>query len=83
MPTADDLENGTKVAESDFMTRPDTKLPAGFAALQDEYATLKKQLAATINTGDAAAREAYANSKTQFIQRVVQIAISAGYPHRP
>jgi GrpB-like predicted nucleotidyltransferase (UPF0157 family) len=48
-----------------------------------EYATLKKQLAATIDAGDAAAREAYANSKTQFIQRVVQIAISAGYPRRP
>jgi hypothetical protein len=36
-PTADDLENGTKVAEAGFMTRTGTKLAAGFAALEDVF----------------------------------------------
>lgn len=47
-----------------------------------EYATLKKELAAEVDAADASAREEYANAKTQFIERVVQIALAAGYPHR-
>ena len=47
-----------------------------------EYATLKKQLAAEVEAADASARGAYANAKTQFIGRVVQIALAAGYSHR-
>ena len=46
-----------------------------------EYLTLKRQLATEVDAGDASAREAYANAKTQFIERVVRIALAAGYPH--
>ena len=46
-----------------------------------EYVVLKKQLAAGVDAADASAREAYANAKTQFIERVVRIALAAGYPH--
>ena len=45
-----------------------------------EYATLKKQLAAVADAMDANAREGYANAKGEFIDRVVQIALRAGYP---
>ena len=48
-----------------------------------EYVVLKKQLAAGVDAADASAREAYANAKTQFIERVVRIALAAGYPHCP
>ena len=40
-----------------------------------EYATLKKQLATVTDATDASAREAYANGKSEFIQRVLQIAL--------
>ena len=46
-----------------------------------EYVLLKKQLAAGVDAADASARQAYANAKTQFIERVVRIALAAGYPH--
>jgi len=46
-----------------------------------EYVLLKKQLAAGVDAAGASAREAYANAKTQFIERVVRIALAAGYPH--
>ena len=46
-----------------------------------EYVILKKQLAAGVDAADASTREAYANAKTQFIERVVRIALAAGYPH--
>jgi GrpB-like predicted nucleotidyltransferase (UPF0157 family) len=45
-----------------------------------EYATLKKQLAAVADATDVSAREAYANAKSEFVERVVRIALGAGYP---
>jgi GrpB-like predicted nucleotidyltransferase (UPF0157 family) len=45
-----------------------------------EYAALKKHLAARTAAEDALSREAYANEKSEFIERVVQIALAAGYP---
>ena len=47
-----------------------------------EYATLKKQLASLVDAADSSTREAYANAKSEFIDRVVQIALAAGYPRR-
>jgi GrpB-like predicted nucleotidyltransferase (UPF0157 family) len=45
-----------------------------------EYATLKNQLAAVTDATDERAREAYANAKSEFIERMIQIALRAGYP---
>ena len=47
-----------------------------------EYVTLKKRLAASVNAADCSSREAYANAKSDFIDRTVQIALAAGYPRR-
>jgi GrpB-like predicted nucleotidyltransferase (UPF0157 family) len=45
-----------------------------------EYATLKRQLAMRYNEGELSSLEAYANAKTEFIERVVQTALAAGNP---
>jgi len=45
-----------------------------------EYASLKKQLAAATDATGAGAREAYAKAKSEFIERVIQLALRAGYP---
>jgi len=45
-----------------------------------DYARLKKQLAAVTEAADVSSREAYAKAKSEFIERVVQIALAAGYP---
>lgn len=45
-----------------------------------EYETLKRRLASTFAADDAAARECYAQAKTEFIERVVASALAAGYP---
>jgi GrpB-like predicted nucleotidyltransferase (UPF0157 family) len=45
-----------------------------------EYVTLKRHLAAQVNAGELSSHEAYANAKSEFIDRVVQIALAAGYP---
>jgi GrpB-like predicted nucleotidyltransferase (UPF0157 family) len=47
-----------------------------------EYVTLKKRLATLVNVADSSSRETYANAKSGFIDRVVQIALAAGYPRR-
>ena len=44
------------------------------------YEQLKRQLAARLTPKDAAAREAYAQAKTSFIERIIQIALETGYP---
>ena len=44
-----------------------------------EYATLKKRLAAQVNAAEFSSRETYANAKSEFIDRVVQMALAAGY----
>jgi len=45
-----------------------------------KYTMLKKQLAAVTNAIDPSAREAYANAKGEFVNRVVEIALQTGYP---
>ena len=45
-----------------------------------EYVTLKKHLATLVNAAEFSSREAYANAKSEFIDRVVQVALAAGYP---
>jgi GrpB-like predicted nucleotidyltransferase (UPF0157 family) len=45
-----------------------------------EYADLKRRLAPRYDAADPAAREAYAQAKTAFVQRVVEAALAAGYP---
>jgi GrpB-like predicted nucleotidyltransferase (UPF0157 family) len=45
-----------------------------------EYVVLKKRLAALTDAADNSSREAYACGKSEFIQRVLQTALSAGYP---
>ncbi len=45
-----------------------------------EYGVLKRQLATQYDAGNTADREAYAIAKTEFIERVVKIALAKGYP---
>jgi len=45
-----------------------------------EYAALKARLAAETDANDAASREAYADAKGEFIDGVVRVALSEGYP---
>jgi GrpB-like predicted nucleotidyltransferase (UPF0157 family) len=45
-----------------------------------QYVALKKRLAAVTDATDAPSREAYASAKREFIERVVQTALAAGYP---
>jgi GrpB-like predicted nucleotidyltransferase (UPF0157 family) len=45
-----------------------------------EYVALKKSLAAASDASDASSREAYASAKSEFIERIVQTALAAGYP---
>jgi GrpB-like predicted nucleotidyltransferase (UPF0157 family) len=40
-----------------------------------EYEQLKRALAATTDTSDAASREAYAMAKTAFIERIIRLAL--------
>jgi GrpB-like predicted nucleotidyltransferase (UPF0157 family) len=45
-----------------------------------EYVTLKKRLASVVNAARSSSREAYANGKSEFIERVLQMALAAGHP---
>ena len=45
-----------------------------------EYEALKRELAARHDASLPASREAYAASKTEFVERVVQMALAAGHP---
>ena len=45
-----------------------------------EYVTLKRRLAALVDASEPSSREAYAAAKSEFIERVLQIALTAGYP---
>ena len=45
-----------------------------------EYVAVKKRLAALTDATDAPSREAYASAKREFIERIVQAALAAGYP---
>ena len=46
----------------------------------DQYAALKRRLAGLTDAANPDSREAYATAKSEFIHRVVQIALTAGYP---
>jgi GrpB-like predicted nucleotidyltransferase (UPF0157 family) len=45
-----------------------------------EYAAIKRRLAAGCDGSDPESREAYANAKSEFIEQVIQRALTAGYP---
>ena len=45
-----------------------------------EYVTLKKHLATLVNAAESSSRETYANAKSEFIDRVGQMALAAGLP---
>jgi GrpB-like predicted nucleotidyltransferase (UPF0157 family) len=45
-----------------------------------EYERLKHSLAEELGTSSSESREAYARGKTRFIERIVAIALSSGYP---
>ena len=45
-----------------------------------EYEQLKRNIAARLNPNDDESREAYAHAKTDFVERVIAIALQAGYP---
>jgi GrpB-like predicted nucleotidyltransferase (UPF0157 family) len=45
-----------------------------------EYERLKHSLAEELGTSSSESREAYARAKTRFIERIVAIALSSGYP---
>jgi GrpB-like predicted nucleotidyltransferase (UPF0157 family) len=45
-----------------------------------EYVALKKRLAIPTDAADPSSREAYACAKSEFIERVIQTALCAGYP---
>jgi GrpB-like predicted nucleotidyltransferase (UPF0157 family) len=49
-------------------------------AVARAYVELKRRLAARSCAADPASREAYANGKTDFVNRVVAQALAAGYP---
>jgi len=46
----------------------------------DEYEHLKRTVAAGVVSFDPEAQERYAMAKTDFIERVVSVAVSTGYP---
>jgi GrpB-like predicted nucleotidyltransferase (UPF0157 family) len=50
------------------------------SAVADEYAALKHRLAAFTDATNADSGEAYASATSEFIERVVQVALTAGYP---
>ena len=45
-----------------------------------EYAELKTRLAGQFGSGGSASHDAYANAKTEFIERVVAAALGEGHP---
>jgi GrpB-like predicted nucleotidyltransferase (UPF0157 family) len=47
-----------------------------------DYLALKRRLAAIASALDPSSREAYADGKAEFVGRIVQLALGAGYPRR-
>ena len=41
-----------------------------------EYAVLKRDLARAADANDPASREAYAHAKTEFVERIVRLALT-------
>ncbi|HKV06328.1 MAG TPA: GrpB family protein [Candidatus Acidoferrales bacterium] len=50
------------------------------AGVAREYVALKKQLAEEANAAEFPSPEEYAEAKSAFIKRVVEVALAAGYP---
>ena len=50
------------------------------ADVRREYELVKRRLAAGHSAADAASREAYAEAKSEFVERIVQTALAGGYP---
>ena len=50
------------------------------ADAKQAYAELKQRLAPEFSATDEGAREAYADAKTEFIERIIELALDAGYP---
>ena len=48
-----------------------------------EYEELKRRLAPGFSTVGFASRQAYADAKGEFVNRIVDLAFSEGYPHGP
>jgi GrpB-like predicted nucleotidyltransferase (UPF0157 family) len=48
-----------------------------------EYEAVKRGLASQYNASEFAARQAYADAKTEFIEGVIARALAAGYPRAP
>jgi GrpB-like predicted nucleotidyltransferase (UPF0157 family) len=47
------------------------------------YEQLKRKIAGQLNPNDDQSRELYARAKTEFIERIIAIALNASYPHEP
>ena len=45
-----------------------------------EYEQLKRNVARQIKPSDRESREAYARAKTDFIERIIAVALASGYP---
>jgi GrpB-like predicted nucleotidyltransferase (UPF0157 family) len=50
------------------------------ADVAGEYERLKKSLAARADAADPASGERYAEAKTEFVERIVSVALAGGYP---
>jgi GrpB-like predicted nucleotidyltransferase (UPF0157 family) len=50
------------------------------ADVREAYAALKARLAPQFSGRDFASRQAYADAKGEFIERIIKIALAAGYP---
>jgi GrpB-like predicted nucleotidyltransferase (UPF0157 family) len=52
-------------------------------SLAREYQDLKLRLAPNFSAGDFVSRQAYADSKGHFINRITELALARGYPREP
>jgi GrpB-like predicted nucleotidyltransferase (UPF0157 family) len=52
----------------------------GHPDIAREYEGLKRGVAARILTADSVSQERYATAKTDFIERIVALAVASGYP---
>jgi GrpB-like predicted nucleotidyltransferase (UPF0157 family) len=52
------------------------------AEVADQYARLKEALATRFAAADFESHEAYARAKTEFVERIVALAFSRGYPRK-
>jgi GrpB-like predicted nucleotidyltransferase (UPF0157 family) len=48
--------------------------------MASQYAVLKRRLVTLTDANSSASREAYATAKSEFIERIVQVALTEGFP---